>query len=501
MVRRCVAWSLALGCVLASATGEAAPRIFRLEQGSLPTIKPPPPAAPGALVYYGGRVLGNVHVLGVAWGASVDATYMGKLGGFYTTITKSAWVDWMQEYDTLGLKGLVDMKTGSEQHVGRGDYGGLFTIMPKNTKTSLDDSEIQVELAAQLDAGNLPPPVTDKAGNVNSLYMVDFPAGTSITLLSLGSCSSFGAYHGTFTYKGMSVPYGVHPNCGYGFDTSTLIHSHELAEAMTDMEVGLIETNMTVMSQRPLAWVTEAPTAWASNEAGDLCEGTSDTIDGYVVQKIWSNYANGCVSNIPICDGVMMPPACRPCTPFDDGNACGGAKPACATTGPKQGQCVECTAAYAEACRETLKAVCDDPSYTCVGCLSNKDCGGASPVCESTSKTCRPCNSDADCSASADGKYCDTSSDGYRGHCVACMTDAECPAGDTCSPSNHTCVAPLPPPDAGAPVDAGPEAGVADTSGGGSGCGCDSAGSGQSNAPSGLAAVAVALVLARRRRR
>ena len=55
------------------------------------------------------------------------------------------------------------------------------------------------------------------------------------------------------------------------------------------------------------AWTTLAQTAWASSETGDLCEGTSDKVAGYTVQKIWSNYAQGCVSHIPICDGVLVP--------------------------------------------------------------------------------------------------------------------------------------------------------------------------------------------------
>lgn len=489
---------VALALVFASSSARAsdhAPNVFRLENGVIP-IAPLGPTGPfgpmDKLQYYGGRVISNVKIVGVAWGSSVDATYMSKMGGFYTTITKSRFMDWFTEYDTLGKTGLVDSLIGSEQHIGRGSYVGLSTITPANASKTLTDQDIQDELIAQLKANALPQPSLDAKGNVDSLYMIDFPAGVSISLVNITSCNQFGAYHFTLTYNGMSVPYGVHPNCGYNFDVSTLIHSHELAEAMTDMEVGLIETNTTVKSARPLAWVTVAPTAWQSAESGDLCEGTSAKIDGYLVQKIWSNFANGCVAEIPICDGVMTPPACRPCNKFDSGNACSGNAPACATQGPKQGQCVPCTADYQEGCRETIKPICDDPNYACVGCLSNKDCAGASPVCDLAKKTCRPCASDVDCDKP---KVCDVSGDSFAGHCVECNSDAQCKPGDKCS-SEHACATPPAPvqPDAGAP-DAGSSA-VPDDS---SGCGCVIAST--SNPARGAIGAAVALAFVIRRRR
>jgi hypothetical protein len=491
-----IALAAALVCGSTTAMASEGPHIFRLENGLIPTapLKPSGPFGPNdKLQYYGGRVLSNVKVVAVAWGSGVDATYMNKLGGFYTTITKSRFMDWFTEYDTIGKTGLVDSLIGSEQHIGRGSYVGLTTITPANTKKAITDQEIQDELIAQLKANALPQPALDAKGNVDSLYMIDFPAGVSITLVNIGSCSSFGAYHFTLTYNGMSVPYGVHPNCGYGFDTSTLIHSHELAEAMTDMEVGLIETNTTVKSARPLAWVTVAQTAWDSAESADLCEGTSANIDGYVVQKIWSNYAAGCVAEIPICDGVLKPPACRPCNKYDSGNACSGAKPACATQGPSQGQCVPCTSDYQEGCRETTKPVCDDSTNTCVGCLSDKDCAGASPVCDLVKKACRPCGSDNDCQKP---NVCDVTADDFAGHCVACNSDGQCKSGDKCV--DHSCATPFVPPSTDASTaDAATPAPVADDSG----CGCVLVPSTNPTRGAIVAAVAFAFFIRRRRSR
>ncbi len=449
-------WVLGVALTLVSADASAQ-AIFRLDNGKLPSAP-----LSGDLKYYGGRVISNVKIVEVAWGSGVDTSYMTQLQGFYTAIVKSPFVDWMSEYDTIGLTGFADLQPGSNQHIGRGSFVANVVITPANKATSLTDADIQTELAAQITSNALPQPALDKDGNVDSLYMIDFPPGTSITLLNIQSCSSFGAYHFTMTYQGKSVPYGVHPNCGYSFDTSTIIHSHELAEAMTDMEVGLVEYNTTNKSARPLAWTTIAQTAWQSSESADLCEGTSDKVAGFTVQKVWSNYAQACVAQIPICDGVLVPPACRPCNAYDSGNAC---TDACATSGPKAGQCVTCTSKYEAACTGATP-VCDDATYTCVACVKNTDCTNAStPICDSTSHTCRGCTSDNDCGSGDAGSDAGASNvcDVPSGKCVACNTDAQCKTTEQCTA--HACV-PKPSTDAGA------EVGDEENAGGGSGCSC-----------------------------
>ena len=481
-----------LGLLLLSGAANAQ-AIFRLDDGKIATG----PMAPitNELKYYGGRVISNVKIVEIAWNASVDSAYMTQLQGFYTAIVTSPFVDWMTEYDTIGLSGFADLQPGSNQHIGRGSFAGSYVLVPQNNSTNLSDADIQTELVAQIAASNLPPPSLDASGNVDSLYMIDFPAGTTITLVNIQSCSSFGAYHFTTTYQNKSIPYGVHPNCGYSFNTSTLIHSHELAEAMTDTEVGLVETNTTNLSARPLAWVTLASTAWASLEVGDICEGTSAQVASYTVQKIWSNYAQACVAEIPICDGVLIPPACRPCNDFDSGNACTNA---CATSGAKAGQCVTCTSKHPDACTGATPA-CDDATYTCVECVKNADCkSAASPVCDATSHTCRACGSDSDCSGGGDagadagsGGVCDLSGDGTQGQCVACNADSQCKTGEQCTA--HACT-PIP------VVDAGPDAGDDEGAAASSGCSCRVTSNERKAADAPLAGLLVALLALGRRR-
>ena len=247
------------------------------------------------LKYYGGKVIPNVEVIAVNWSSKVPTTLSSRIGGFYTAVTNSAYFDMLSEYSTVGLKG-TDGKAGSNQSIGRGTFYGSVTITPKNTKTALTDADIQTELKGQIASGALPPP------NANRIYMIDFPHGTTIDQGGSMSCVDFCAYHGTTTISGQSVPYGVMPDmsagsgcesgCGGnadGFNNATSVHSHELVEAVTDMEVGIGTT-----VGRPLAWYNTT-----SGEIGDICNAQQATMAGYTVQKEWSNSQAKCAASAP----------------------------------------------------------------------------------------------------------------------------------------------------------------------------------------------------------
>ena len=264
------------------------------------------PEVTGSLKYYGGRVISNVQVVAVFWGPNVNAEVTSKIGGFYQAIVASPFIDWLLEYDTTGHT------PGTSQTIGRGSFAGSFTITPSLGTTTLTDANIQSELAAQIQAGHLPAPTTDAAGNVNTVYMIAFPPSVSISNAGANSCVSGGfcAYHGTGTVGGKNLYYGVQMDVATGpcasgcgtnslaFDNATAFHSHELVEAITDAEIGL---TMTVGA--PMAWYDSV-----HGEIGDICAtGTSAeyaTVDGYVVQTEWSNSLNACIATNP----AVMPP-------------------------------------------------------------------------------------------------------------------------------------------------------------------------------------------------
>jgi hypothetical protein len=270
-------------------------------------------AAPAGahLSYFGGPIISNVQVVQVLYGsgsynAQVAGTTSPSMGQFYGDITGSGsgLVSLLQQYNT-------PVSGGTGQTFGNGTFGGLFQIVPAagNNGSTITDAQIQSELLAQITAGHLPAPILDAAGNPNTLYMIFFPPGKTITQGGSNSCQAGGfcAYHGTTSslLGGKNVLYGVMPDmqtglcstggCGNAgvFGNYTSVTSHELVEAMTDAFVGIA----TVFAP-PLAWYDQT-----NGEIGDICNGqqASYTANGtaYTIQLEFSNAANNCVTFPP----------------------------------------------------------------------------------------------------------------------------------------------------------------------------------------------------------
>ena len=224
----------------------------------MPKGVPPRLSAPAGshLNYYGGPVISNVEVIVVFWGTGVDVSVQSGIGQYYSDLSGSSYIDLLSEYDTVGVTP-VGGGTPTGQSIGHGTFLGAYTITPSFVGTTVDDTNIQAELAAQIQAGHLPAPTVDAQGFSNTLYMTYFPPGISITQGGSSSCTAGGfcAYHGTLLNGGLDVPYGVMPDmgptsgcatgCGSGttFDIYTAVSSHEFAEAITDADVGLATSN------------------------------------------------------------------------------------------------------------------------------------------------------------------------------------------------------------------------------------------------------------------
>jgi hypothetical protein len=270
-------------------------------------------AAPAGahLSYFGGPIISNVQVVQVLYGsgsynAQVAGTTSPSMGQFYGDITGtgSGLVSLLQQYNTT-------ISGGTGQTFGNGTFAGLFQIVPAagNNGSTITDAQIQSELLAQITAGHLPGPTLDATGNPNTLYMIFFPPGKTITQGGSNSCQAGGfcAYHGTTSslLGGQHVLYGVHPDmqtglcstggCGNAgvFGNYTSVTSHELVEAMTDAFVGIATT-----FAPPLAWYDQV-----NGEIGDICNGqqASYTANGtaYTIQLEFSNAANNCVTFPP----------------------------------------------------------------------------------------------------------------------------------------------------------------------------------------------------------
>jgi hypothetical protein len=271
-------------------------------------------AAPAGahLSYFGGPIISNVQVIQVLYGsgsynAQVAGTTSPTMGNFFADITSTGLITLLQQYNT-------PVSGGTGQTFGNGTFGGLFQIVPSagNNGSTIDDTNIQAELLAQITAGHLPAPVLDSQGNPNTLYMIYFPPGKTITQGGSSSCvgGGFCAYHGTTssTFQSHNVLYGVLPDmqagsgcatgCGNSttFGNYTSVTSHELTEAMTDADVGIA----TVFGP-PLGWYD-----MTNGEIGDICNAQqgSYTANGttYTIQLEFSNSANNCV-NFPVVSG------------------------------------------------------------------------------------------------------------------------------------------------------------------------------------------------------
>ena len=380
-----------------------------------PTTLPTAPS--GRLVYHGGKVISNVKVYQVLWGPNVWTKTVTDMAGFYTAVTNSEYFDWLgSQYDTVGRKSVVDGQTTSNQNIGRGSFGGTITITPSIAATTISNDQIAAELAYQIAHGVLPQPDMDAAGNVNALYMFDFPPGMTIYLDNARSCVTWYAYHYTTAIGGKSVPYGVHPDfsrdcANTNFTLSTSVHSHELIEAVTDMEVGVDS----------IAWNSDVD---GGQEIGDLCN-AEGTIGGYTVQRMYSNHDGGCMLSsafrLPICMATVQQPSCRPCSAVDNGVLCTGATPLC------------------EIDRKAFKG------GQCVACVADSTCSGATPVCDKSTSanadTCRACAGDADCKSPTAPACLIAASDPRKGQCVGCTTSASCKAPTpACDTTSDTCV-------------------------------------------------------------
>ncbi len=232
------------------------------------------------LSYYGGPLLSHVKVVVVYW--NKDVAFQDQIPGFFANITQSHFFDWLKEYNA------------PHQSIGYGSLEAMHLDQKAPFKSLVEDSEIQAQLSRMIKDGSVP------AADKNTLYMIYFPPKMQIDLSGQKSCQVFCAYHNSFLKNGSEINYGVIPDqggscdggCGPSpsrFDNETSVTSHELTEAITDPAVGLVQGSQPAY---PLGWYNAS-----AGEIGDICADKQGMVDGYVVQKEWSNSRQTCVSS------------------------------------------------------------------------------------------------------------------------------------------------------------------------------------------------------------
>lgn len=242
------------------------------------------PVGSGDMLYYGGSVFSGVKVVAVMWNKDVVQNTKDQIPLFSAAIVDSTYIDQLRQYKTKGVSA-INGHSSTNQKIARGTYVGEFQLKPHNTSTNLTDADIQTELSAQIKAGKLP------ARDLNTFYMIYFPANIHIEANGAHSCVQFGAYHSatiSTTLSKKNVFYSVEPECNQGFGLITVAASHEFSEALTD--------NVPTPGSNP-----DYPQAWndvQGFEVGDKCEGHNGTLTSgaghWAVQQEYLNSLHGC---------------------------------------------------------------------------------------------------------------------------------------------------------------------------------------------------------------
>ena len=279
------------------------------------------------MAFISGPLISNVNVVPVFWtysGKTVDSNVTSWAPAYLSALVDSPYLDLLAEYSTGG------------QSVTRGTTSPPYTITPTTaTGATVADKSITKELAAQVTAGMLPPVTNDAAGKANTLYVIFFPPGVTITDPGgAASCTVYCGYHGSGTSGGKTYLYAVIPDlsqvqtytrsdggtvtepCGYGcaYQAKTKPEvewfngtiSHELAEAVSDPVGGngwYDNANQDYDCGGSLS--TSQP---GGGEIGDVCVGFWDDSRGtgscedtlpvpgknIAAQQLWSNALGGC---------------------------------------------------------------------------------------------------------------------------------------------------------------------------------------------------------------
>jgi hypothetical protein len=231
--------------------------------GSTPSLLPD-------VVDHGGPVMAHMQLVPIFYTGDTDITAL------------TSYSQWMVGSEWLKAVGA--------------DYGvGTGTVLqvvqrPGPAPATIDDTDIVKLLYSGLADGTLPKPA---GGLADVLYMIYFPASTTITAGSEQSCDAFGGYHNSARQGGVELSYAVIAACtGFVDGLSALedrevVASHELIEAATDP----------VPNNHPSFQLDDPTTPWSGfgSEVGDLCQ-RGDTTEiahesGFIAQRSWSTSA------------------------------------------------------------------------------------------------------------------------------------------------------------------------------------------------------------------
>jgi hypothetical protein len=158
----------------------------------------------------------------------------------------------------------------SEYGITGGSFAGTIDLTRfGGPSTSVSEQAIRDALTYRFNVSSITP-------DASTIYVVMLPNGITS---AYDTSNGFIGHHQTYTYKGQSVWYAV---VEYSSDTRTTLNviTHEVYEAATDPDVSTGYWD---------------PASGGETEIGDLCNLQTMIIDGYPVQKVWSQKGCGCI--------------------------------------------------------------------------------------------------------------------------------------------------------------------------------------------------------------
>ena len=244
------------------------------------------------LTYYGGPVISNVKVVMLNWGSGVNGE--STLESFYPSVTNSAYFDWLSEYNT-------STPVDRPRHL---RWRGHRSRRPRRARPSRTPRSSPRSARASMTAPCRPTTPTP------STWCTFRPASRSPRAARRRASSS-----APITAPSPATAERLlrrHPRHGWQLRvglrrrprrsrTPRSVSSHEMIEAVTDAAVGLAQSY-----GPPLAWYDQT-----NGEIGDICNGQQGTINGFYVQKEWSNSQNACI----VTNGGSTPPPPPPPPP------------------------------------------------------------------------------------------------------------------------------------------------------------------------------------------
>ena len=206
----------------------------------------PPSYGIGNLIAHGGPEISNAGFQAIYWNSSVAnsidtsngyATIQHQMDAFIQAFPDNQ--NWdnssTDDYTIIQQYGTGSPIAPTLSLNQQNPSGGAF-VDSQTAVAAITDSQIQTYLAGLFNAKKL-------LVSSNTVYGVFFPAGTSVQLSGVASCSDFCAYHSGFSYSGTTIIYAAfpYPNCGGcnlgnspAADMLTMFVGHETRESVTD---------------------------------------------------------------------------------------------------------------------------------------------------------------------------------------------------------------------------------------------------------------------------